>query len=415
MFLEMAIYRDRKGFTLVEFAVIMSIAGLIMGAVAENYQAYSARQSQNITYERVFEATEILAYFQSTMGRYPCPADPTLLPENPLYGEEVCPAEGTLAIGACTASGGVCRGEGQDTGLDANTYPDAVLTGMIPFKTIIDGFRDYIATHSAAATALKIKVSEAAVYDGWSRKFNYTVTESMTVKETFKTSAGALVIKDETDTAATRNGVHIAVLSYGVNGAGGYTAGGRIAVPCPATGFENENCNGDGRLISPILRSVGGGATGIDDIVVSRLMTEKEVWAKAPGCTGTATICDIYSVNSGNIGVGTTNPEEKLHIGGLKDIRADRIRVDAICNQDGLYCYRPSILGGDGMQCDAATFDAGTSSYNVFVVAGIQNGKLICEKLVLNVSLPLGETCPAADTYMVGFTITGELVCQPFL
>jgi type II secretory pathway pseudopilin PulG len=409
MFLGMAMRSEKRGFTLIEFAVIMSIAGLIMGAVAENYRAYSARQSQDTTYERVFEGTEILSYFQSMLGRYPCPADPTLAPENPNYGVEVCPAAGTPAVGACTASGGICRGEGQDTGIDADTDPDTVLTGMVPFKTIIDGFRDYIVANPAAATALEIRVSEAAVYDGWGRKFNYTVTESMTVKTTFKTGAGALIVKDETDTQATRSGVHFAVLSHGVNGAGGYTAGG-IAIPCPATGLESENCNGDGTLISPILRSVGGGATGIDDIVVSKLMTEKEVWAKSPGCTGTATTCDIYSVNSGNIGISTTTPEEKLDI-GIKDIRADRIRIDAICNQDGLDCYKPSLLGGDGMQCDEPTFDG--TSYHVFVVTGIQNGQIVCEEQELTVSLPLNETCPA-NTYMVGFTITGDLVCQPF-
>ena len=79
-----------QGFTLLELSIVLLISGLILSLgifLALNYlKAIQIEKADRV----VENANKNLSDFLGTYARYPCPADPAILPGNPNYGVESC-------------------------------------------------------------------------------------------------------------------------------------------------------------------------------------------------------------------------------------------------------------------------------------------------------------------------------------
>lgn len=421
--------KNIRAFTLVEFAVVMLIIGILLVSGMNLYKIHAERYSRDETYTRLQDAknaiTEFYALtdpddadFSDLIGRYPCPANPALPRDHPDYGREQCPPDTAVAGDVYN---GVRVVEGLDTDLDPDTDPDLVLIGMLPHRTILDTAQllvDRVMGNTETgddtkARNLRMSLSSQTVYDGWGRHMTYAVTRSMTNRATFEKRAGAINLVDERnvnlvgkDTGARRDGVHYVVVSHGHNGFGAYTPNGTMPFACPAGTDDGENCNNDGTFIKPIIRTYAATEDLLDDIMVYHLNIESELW-KSTSCLNSPDPDDrscLYNTNSGFIGINTLAPQAKVDING--PVRMQASHSDRLCDRNGANCFEPGLIGGDGMMCGDSG-DPGT----IMVVRKIANRQVYCEEVARpNVVIP--GMCPD-DEFITGFNNAGGIICRP--
>src|SRR4051812_38125827 len=64
----------KRGFSLVELAVVMAIIGLLLGSVLTSINGIASRAKEAETERRLAKAREAVLAFAITKGRLPCPA-----------------------------------------------------------------------------------------------------------------------------------------------------------------------------------------------------------------------------------------------------------------------------------------------------------------------------------------------------
>src|SRR5690606_23267102 len=62
------------GYTLIEIAVVMTIAGILVAAFLGAYTVYNKHRAAALTAERAQIIVEAIREYQQTNGFYPCPA-----------------------------------------------------------------------------------------------------------------------------------------------------------------------------------------------------------------------------------------------------------------------------------------------------------------------------------------------------
>jgi prepilin-type N-terminal cleavage/methylation domain-containing protein len=235
------------GFTLVEIAIVLVIASLILAAgigisvaVVDNVRAKTTRQNM--------ESIKLgLQSFIARNGRLPCPAVEATAPSNAAYGIEA-------------STPGTCTGT---VDLPGATGIDAAKRGVVPWKT------------------LGLTLESAT--DGWSNQFTYMVTVTATGK-TFDTVAGmrgSLYVHSAAPVAAglpgTGNQINacsttaddntcnkaavVIVISHGRNIFGAYTTAG-VRAPTSSDAGEAENTDDDRFVVS------AEPSTSFDDLVL---------------------------------------------------------------------------------------------------------------------------------------------------
>lgn len=360
--------KTTSGFSLIELCIVLVIAGLLLAVVAQVYMIYAQKKSLSDTFARQTSISAAIARFYAENGRYPCPAIPSLGRYDANVGREHCPAA-VPAMGACDA--GLCRAAGRDTDLDGN--PNAVLIGDVPFVTLSIAMTD--------------------TYDGWGRKFSYAVTELLTSNATFNEGIGAIgvVKEDGVSLVNPADSAHLVIVSTGQDGKGGYLPDGGLFAPCATAQLDGENCDADARFMSG-LRADAAGPSHFDDIMQYKIWTMSSLWSFAPSNPN-----NIYNRNPGNVGVGTTTPQQKLDVNG--NIRADEAHVERLCDNAGLNCFAPGIIGGAGINCAGGA------------MTGIANAAPVCANLLPPSGANPG-TCPGGE-YMVGLDAAGNILCGP--
>lgn len=76
----------RRGFTLVELAVVLSIVGILLGSLMYALSAQTEQRSFDETRRRLEQARELLLAFAVAKGRLPCPATAASLGDEALSG-----------------------------------------------------------------------------------------------------------------------------------------------------------------------------------------------------------------------------------------------------------------------------------------------------------------------------------------
>jgi prepilin-type N-terminal cleavage/methylation domain-containing protein len=192
--------KRQRGFSLLEMAVVLVIAGLLLGGVLGAMPGMQARQREAQTRRQLEEVREALSTFAALNRRLPCPADPGTAATTPGAGVERVPN-----AGGCT--GGIA--------------------GVLPWATL-----------------------GLAQADDWGRRFTYRVSA------TFARSGVAITLASTGDNIV-RNvaGVDLAtqvpvvVVSHGANGRRSYSTAGVIG-PASTDPSETENADSDALFIS---------------------------------------------------------------------------------------------------------------------------------------------------------------------
>ncbi|MDE1151890.1 MAG: hypothetical protein PW788_05065 [Micavibrio sp.] len=287
------------GFSLIELSILLLIIGLLSTTALQTYRQYIIDKTNNTTSASLTQAKQSLSNFVFQHGRLPCPADPSLAPDDVHAGIEFCPT-GT-AIGCSGFGGGnkVCRINGARPTSDSISpfTPDPVLTGALPYLTL--------------------GITETDAMDGWNNKLSYNVTEYMTRagsgapgSMSYNDQYGAINIQvyDPVNKAiisglnpaitgtALPNSYLLAVVSHGSDGRGAYNYYGKMTRACAATGTtrDAENCNGDATFLdrgtgNGSVYSLAPGANYYDDaFVISSLPKDNDKWSM--GASGTSFI-----------------------------------------------------------------------------------------------------------------------------
>lgn len=259
------------------------------------------------------------------------------------------------------------------------------------------------------------------------------VTKRLTVPATLDYDAGSIEIRDETDRSLldVQGSAHMALISHGKNGRGGYDEEGQLSDSCAAVTLppppppavtsppsELENCDHDDNVLLSGLRTEAAFAYN-DDIVHFKTLKVSNLWRQTgggivvPNPPGPPiTIPQIRNANKGMVGVGMANPQKELDVNG--NVAAREIRTPMLCDASETTCVPPESIGGDmaQMKCgsgQAITYIEGTANPDPDY-PGTFIPSVSCAGVTYT---PFGadQNCPAGE-HVVGITNFGRIVCQ---
>ena len=393
------------GFSLIEVAIVLVIVGLIFSSIISGLKPYKNAKSVIVTKDHMELTQEVLREFYGLEGRYPCPADPTLSKNDPNFGLEFCRAN---PLAACPA-GIVCSNIGSRDA-DGDGVADPVTIGAIPARTL-------------AENALYAEFKIVNGQNGFLTKITYAVSELMTdvgytVSNPANAQLGAVALRDEFGRSIIdpEDSAHYVFLSHGENSRGAFTLEGQdlgdctvtvLGVPGPlpagdnigAAGIEveKENCDRNDAIFVKGLKSMGMNDNYFDDIVYFNTTAANNLWKHSnfspPG------LSYLYNTNIGDVGVGTNDPVNKLHVNG--DVRIETsIEADGgYCGLNEADCLLPEALAGTAMTpCPAGQ-----------TATGIENNDLVCAPLFGG---PISFTCPNPGEFVTGFSNLGNVACS---
>ena len=405
-----------KGFSLVELAVVMTLAALAMSGMLASYTIYKNHKGKLETDGRIYQIGVALANYYSENQRYPCPAGRAIPLNDQDYGKASCidgtigfPADTNEASTVCNANM-VCRALGardvsEDGAYDSFTAPD----GSILKLAIPDFENDYILIGDVPFSELDIpfNASTQDTYDGWGKKFTYAVTEDLTRYnadaafattggiEDFREDKGVIQVTNVTADEKTSppRSAHFVIISHGRDGKGAYTPAGVLSQPCVGGDIDNtENCDDDSsfrlaeRKIGTTLEawtSFTDDNNYADDIIGYKYSAIKKFWAQNISDNQQK---DIINVSRGFIGINEPEPEYAIDVNG--NIKANNIHADQYCDEDGNNCFTPNVIGGAGITCADLP------------MIGIANNDIVCGSpppVASGITVALPFNCPANE------------------
>lgn len=392
------------GFSLIELAILMVIAGLLVSSALSTFDTYQKRTALNSTIEKRNNIEIALGRFVADNGRLPCPADPALPVTDANSGVENCRPGGiaypTLSPAGCE---GHCRIEGARKNFSGlNGVPetpglsrDRVLRGVIPYKT------------------LGLALWES--YDGWGTMMTYAVTELLSSsfllspddpppwgRINYDKSLGALDIAlwdpdTETDEPAPNPETDLiyswpfVLVSHGPDRRGGWTVNGSVAIPCAGQGRDLPNCDPESAtFVEPSYTVTVEGNLFYDDaMLTTSYVTSADKWYYS----GVGRIRN----KEGKVGIDIEDPQVSLDVSGTA--RVQSARASTFCNEDGTVCFEPRIIGGEGLSCGLGG-----------LMRGIENNHEICANQIDMGTISAGS-CPSGS-FLVGFCADGSLLCR---
>lgn len=395
-----------KGYTLIETAMVLVVAGMLIGTLASVYTLYIKDRDFKKTDSTVESVSSALLAYVNMYGRYPCPSQPNIGRGQPGHGMELCAPNNDIlnplpAAGNCFEHGSAATALAEGVCVEESTAPvtdKKILKGALPFKIL--------------------NIPESETVDQYGYKLSYAVTNSMTNKDTFSlepAKSGAIILVDDNDNIITggTNGAHFYVFSSGKNGAGAYTRDGILSSTCPADpAQENENCDtliGDG-LYRHALKSEQQGNGFFDDQGYYHARLNVQQWEYSDTNSD-----DITYKVPGKLVIGApvaanlTNAS-KVEVKGAVYTDGGVIMSDQICDTSAGHadanpaCFTSEMIGGqvaegEGLLCPRDDID-GVGAYMV----GIQNGRVICEDEIYT-------SCPGG-TFIKEIRANGQIVCS---
>ena len=378
----------QNGFTIIELAIVLMIVGIMLGMYLKMYQLWKESKDFYAVESNLDNASEVIFAFRSIHGRYPCPADPALVPGDVGYGEEDC----TLANIA---------GENNTLAAVAGLplIPN-VLLGMFPLYAFGSSGEEV----SMRSLLSKVKLESAGLNDPWNDTFTYAVTEELTNAVTFDSTRGSIRIIDEDnlDTGGTNRDAHFVILSRGKD------------FDCVGRGpTEDENCDGDAVFSIDLYSTDDNLANYYDDVIRFERSASVGIWTNRIDTTGATAVAteDIFPMNTGKIHIGDTGydfaPHSTLNLeldveGSI--LSENAIGADLICDDSDLAtatCFQPQTLYD--LECPAEGW------YMTGVTINTSNElRPVCTELELVVPAALADrTCADSNDYLRGIYSDG--------
>lgn len=346
------------GFTLIEVSLALIFLSILAVPMILQYNLYIKELKKSNTTGALTNINSALQIYVPNNAGYPLPASLAAAPGDGAYGMPGA----TLTPTGC--GGGWLAAEGYCTTGGANP----VLIGGVPFAAL--------------------GINEDDALDYWGNKIIYAVTASRTdLSTTYDPTdtgdtAGGITVQayDGTRTVTTVDtDTDVFLLSSGPTGRGGYTRDGQaVGVACvtgtPET--EDENCDFDATFFlpeNPNVDAVNPGdapniglqkelSTAWNDVDgndffddYTRYIDELPVqnWFIIPAYSDNAVTL------ANRIGIGTQNPQAKLHVMGNISVGDQtppagegQIRAPEVCNGDGSICLPPVNIAGDEPDMD---------------------------------------------------------------
>lgn len=407
--------RRIQGFTLIEFAIVLTLSAFMLAAGLQFYRIYTQNQYYDQTYAKLENVNNMLVNFNSsTAGRMPCPSDPSLNADDPMFGVEDCAKFQSIAVGS--NFGGMYKVAGMRTTLaDPLTIDkDRIYIGGVPFKTlqalsynkivaldshdplsismpcyvkgdaamtpvfcdddydgILDPQKAPLPKYSVLRSSTDIEnITADMISDAFGYQFTYAVTANFTTKGSWANNNqfGTIRIisaKGGTSISTPVDSAQFVVLSHGIDHNGAYNTNhgkaSKVAVACNyvTTHVDIENCNNDGTFLEGV-RLVGSDATVYnDDVAEHSDFSLTNIWAG---------VGSLYNVNPRNVGIGTTTaPTAKLELRTGTTSAGINCITDPGCTQHGALkgntkIIQPKICDDTGSCFDVNVFGGSTAT-----------------------------------------------------
>lgn len=432
----MTFKNKNDGFTLVELSMVLILFGFTTSAVLLGLRTYTQEQRIIRTNEAIELSTTAVSAFKLANGRLPCPADMGDAEGAATYGYEII--SGLAVAAANTALDGIEANT--DVDLNGDTIDNTYVVGAIPYNTITNS-NGIAGIRSIKDTFKGVDFSKNNTIDGYGQKILYAVSRHLCDPNHAESSDPRGVLDIITDRNCVDGGTiypvsllpgegacrqdnkryaQFVILSHGENARGARSQNGVLMDNCTnlspgdpvgteaptdifASGYASDvmNCNyagNKGRFFSGIIREASQ-QRYYDDKIKFFFEDSSEIWETASGIyqdngtpldlTDDFVIPRMKNNNLGNIGIGTEEPQEKLHVDG--DIKARDILAEEFCDGESPLasdCLPASILAGeeDQMKCG---LDGNAGGF----VKSIENNRVICDDPFAGVpfSCPPGE------------------------
>lgn len=262
--------QHNAGFSLIEMAVVIIIAGFIFVPLMAVFVQRDLDQTKSENIENNDRLVAAINFFLKQNGRYPCPARLDAAPSDADFGVESC------------------------------TGTPTIRTGAIPTRT------------------LGIPYHQAVNSYGW--KHIYAVTAELNDATTFN-GIGAIRVITPNGTVTDAAQTPYILVNPGQDGKGTTSLyGAPSAVACDAGGAarDNENCDGDAIFVesTPYISLSPTDSGYYDDkLSYGYLSANNDMWLvkREDDLSGKVA---LTSRTLGNVGIGTDDPLDKFHVGG---------------------------------------------------------------------------------------------------
>ncbi|GEM_PF-1789382 len=458
------------GFTLVELALVMIVIGIITTVIFAAYKTYTVKLIEDFNEESISSSSNAASIYQLEFGTYPCPADPTLGPEDIGYGLPDCNSPNVIRV---TGARDLDNADGDNriwTNLEPNPM-EVVLIGAVPVTLYMDlngdgdvqDLRDNIlALGATTQSEEKNGFKQRFGRDAWGNKLTYAVSLNLTNVDAdndgnndfaFNPRNGVIDvtgdgghlnkpmadIRAESSLLEPYGSAHFVIVSHGENGMGAHTEDGvevgsvcnpGAVVPIPIANLddpqtktspdEDENCDDDDAVFLSTIRKTDPN-NYFDDEIKFVANIKQAFWEYTDAIyddrgTPMDTSDDILTyqitnTNPGNVGFGTNTPSEKVEVNG--DIQAYQIHSDKLCGSAG-----PGLAGDssddDCMDPQAIAGELPSMQCPTgYAIKQIKDNKVVCEDpwatTVLDSCSPLGDGTP---TFIVAISSSGAVTCD---
>ncbi len=358
-----------QGFSLLELSIFLLVLSSMMAGFLFTYGAAQEQERIDMSRYANFTITDGLAKYLSRNGRFPCPSSLSADTDAPTYGEETDCTDTSVPIGSW-APGNAYYVTDRPAGSGFR-----VRIGAIPFKTIGIGREDVI--------------------DAYKNRITYVITESQATAA-YTAGNGRIEVLDlDNSGAPVTKTKDLIFFSHGLNEAGSFSAQGIAnGFTCNQAGLDQENCDLDGAFITNRYARTQNGT--YDDDLVSDIWRWVYVWDQAG-----SSMNNIYNRIDGDIGIGTDEPSQKLHIkeGNLL-VEDGNVESALLCDPTGAICFAAGQLGSPtGMRCPNGRILRGIAENNVIcssVLGDDVTGSCDMESFVSELSVQVGPRLVSA-------------------